>query len=537
MKTTSIASKYLFVIGLVSTCFIACERDFADLESDIINNDNASHFGTDSNKYDVIAFTKAVNPVQTNNLPINILGVYNDPNYGTTTASFVTQMRPSTFNPTFGENVEVTSVVLTIPYFSTPTEINAEGETIYRLDSLYGSGAVNLKIFENNYFLRDFKPNSTTNESQNYYSNRDTGLDMINSGQLENQLLYEIENFVPDPSQITIEEDGEDASKLAPSLRIVLPEAFWVDKIIAKQGEPELENASNFNNYFRGLYFKVEQIGNTGSMVLLNLASTNANITINYTRPAQDADADPLEFEYAINFGPNRANFLSNDFSIPNGNATTGDENLYLKGGAGSVAEINLFNGEDLDDTAGENSFEAFKKDFVETDANGKFISQTKLVNEANLIFHVNQNLVNGQEPFRLYLYDMKNNRPLVDYFFDQANSTIPRFSRPGHLGVLERVGNEPNGEGIKYRMRITEHINNLLLRDSTNVKLGIAVSTNVNLESNAMQSDVLTTDDSDLKAPISSVLSPNGTVLYGNNTTNEAKKLYLEIFYTEPNN
>ena len=40
-------------------------------------------------------------------------------------------------------------------------------------------------------------------------------------------------------------------------------------------------------------------------------------------------------------------------------------------------------------------------------------------------------------------------------------------------------------------------------------------------------------------KLPVSSILSPQGTVLFGNNTsaTNENKKLYLEIFYTEPNN
>lgn len=537
MKTTPIALKFLLVIGLVSTCFIACERDFADLESDIINNDTASHFGTDSNKYEVIAYTKALNAVQTNNLPLNILGVYNDPNYGTTTSSFVTQLRPSALDPTFGENAEVTSVVLTIPYFSTATEVGAEGVTTYRLDSIYGDGPVNLKIYENNYFLRDFKPNAATNESQKYYSNQASDVDMISSAQLESQLLYEIPSFVPDPSQIAIEEDGAVVSRLAPSLRIELPVEYWVDKIIAKEGESELKNASNFNNYFRGLYFKVEKIGSAGTMVLLNLASTNANITINYKRPSLDETAAPLEFKYAINFGPNRVNFLSNDFSIANGNAITGDENLYLKGGAGSVAEIDLFKGEDLDETAGDNSFEAFKNDFVETDANGKFIKPKRLINEANLVFHVNQDQLNGQEPFRLYLYDMQNNRPLVDYFFDQVNTNMPRFSIPSHLGLLQRVGNEPNGEGIKYKMRITEHINNLLLRDSTNVKLGIAVSTNVNLESESLQSDVLTTDDSDMNVPISSVLSPKGTVLYGNNTTNEAKKLYLEIFYTEPNN
>ena len=33
------------------------------------------------------------------------------------------------------------------------------------------------------------------------------------------------------------------------------------------------------------------------------------------------------------------------------------------------------------------------------------------------------------------------------------------------------------------------------------------------------------------------SILSTRGTVLFGNNTTQEDKKVQLEIFYTEPEN
>jgi len=536
MKHTTIALKNLCIVAILSICLIACDKDFADIDSDIINSENATHFKDSLEQYEVTAYTKSLNAVQTNGLPTNFLGIFKDPNYGTTTANIVTQLSPSTLSPTFGDEAEVTSVILTIPYFSTATEITEEGETLYDLDSLYGSGPVKLEIYESNYFLRNFRPNSDTNESQNYYSNQATDVDMINDSQLESQLIFSDDNFIPNESQIALEEDGEVISRLAPSLRIELNPQFWIDKIMAKEGEPELSNASNFSNYFRGLYFKVQPVdGSEGSMILLNLASATANITINYERPSTDETADPLEFTYVLNFGSTRVNFLSNDFSIANGDSTSGDENLYLKGGAGSVAEIDLFNGENVDETTGDNSYEAFKKYFVDTDADGKFIKTKKLINEANLVFYVNQNLVNGEEPYRLYLYDMTNNRPLVDYYFDQANTTTPRFSRASHLGVLERVNNEQDGEGIKYKMRITEHVNNLLLRDSTNVKLGIAVSTNVNLEDESDQYDVLTTDGSNMKVPVSSVLSPRGTVLYGNNTTNEDKKLYLEVFYTEP--
>jgi len=141
---------------------------------------------------------------------------------------------------------------------------------------------------------------------------------------------------------------------------------------------------------------------------------------------------------------------------------------------------------------------------------------------------------VNGNEPDRLYLYDATNNSPLVDYDFDNANTTFPRFSRINHLGFLQRESS--TDEGVKYKMRITEHLNNLILNDSTNVKLGIGVSANINLENSFFQVDVLTSNDDDAKrVPISSVVYPKSTILYGNNTTNEEKKLYLEVFYTEP--
>src|SRR5690606_10800762 len=158
-----------------------------------------------------------------------------------------------------------------------------------------------------------------------------------------------------------------------------------------------------------------------------------------------------------------------------------------------------------------------------------------RLINEANLVFYVDQSLTQGQEPDRIYIYDAKNNIPLLDYSFDSADN-----GRINHLGKLQHVSDDENSQGVKYKIKITEHIKNLLLKDSTNVSLGLAVSTNVNIEGSVAQGSILNSDNNSIKKlPISSILSPKGTVLFGNNTsgTNENKKLYLEIFYTEPNN
>lgn len=551
MKNKKIALRNFAILTVITSFFIACDKDFASIESDIVNTDSATNFDAVSRSFDVIAYTKALPPVQTSALPINLLGVYNDALFGQTTANLVTQLRLSRTDPDFGNNVMLDSVVLSIPYFSTPVSSTNEGETIYELDSVFGDAPMKLSIFESNYFLRDFDPNSSINDRQIYYSNQSTGTSPISDALLEGTLIYNDDAFIPKSKEIQLKNaDGDIIGRTAPALRVSFtPEtfggttalAYWNNKIIEKSGEPELSNINNFNDYFRGLYFKTEATNGVGSMSLFNLASTNANITLFYTSDgvptSTNPDPDPVQSSFTINFTGNRVNFLSNDFIFPSGDEIQGDEQLYLKGGEGSMAVVKLFDGDDLDDNILFNSFEYFKNEFVEMDDNGKFIRSKKLVNEAHLVFYVDQSsLTDVVEPERIYLYDMKNNRPLVDYFFDLANTLSPVNSRTGHLGRLEREDTN-DGNGVKYKIRITEHINNLLLRDSTNVDLGLVVSGNVDLESNFQNFEVLNPDDDNDKIPVSSIVTQRGTVLFGNNTSDEEKKLYLEIFFTEPNN
>ncbi len=547
MKKIKFALKNSAVLAVLISSFIACDKDFATVGSDIIGDNN---FDLERQKYEVTAYTNPLEPVQTNNLPLNYLGAYDDPTYGLTTASFVSQLSPSSFDPDFGTDVEIDSVVLTVPYFSRRTEVNAEGETLYVLDSIFGDGFIDLKLYENNYFLSNIDPTSEFDTPLMYFSNMSTSNNPINPALLEATPIPvltdlgeqdPLENFKPSNQEIQLKDsENEISERLAPALRVKLDTTYWRNKIIDKQGQPELSNANNFNNYFRGIYFKATPIDGNGSLALLNFSATNANITIYYSKEAATADAERVQSTYILSFSGNRVNFLNNqfDFIIPQGDPISGDEKLYLKGGEGSMAVIELFKSGTYEDGLSP-EFLAFKSDFVVTDPDtGKFMRSKRLINEANMVFYVDQSLVTGKEPNRIYLYDLNNGTPLLDYYLDLANTTAPSISRSNHLGILQRVGDTPTGEGIKYKIKITEHLNNLLIRDSTNVKLGLAVSLNVNLENATPQYKVLTSDDDVVNAiPVSSILSPRGTVLYGNNTMDEQKKLYLEIFYTEPNN
>lgn len=534
MKKKHIALKNFAIIIILISLFAACDKDFASIDSDIINNDNAAHFDTNSMRFNVVTYNKKLDPVQTNNLPINLLGIYNDPVYGTTNWGVVTQIIPNRYDPTFGENVVMDSVVLTIPYFNKSVEIKDSGETIYELDSIYGTAPMKLSIYENNYFLREFDPNANIDNPQTYYSDGSTGSDQISTAQLEGRLVYDTIGFVPSEKEIQLIDSigGEISTRSVPSIRFKLDTNYWKEKIIDKQGGTELFNANNFKNYLRGLYFKAEAIGFEGHAMLLNFTNSNASIVMYYTidSPTEEGKRDKRTFDFT--FGGQRINLITGlHLPIPPGNKTDGDEKLYLKGGQGSLAVVDLFNGFIQDPMTG---FNVPQLDYF------KSKKDKWLINEANLVFYVDQAAVADlNEPERIYLYDIENGIPLIDYYADLDNTVVPVNSKINHLGRLKRVDDDPEGQGIKYRIKITEHINNILLKDSTNVKLGLAVSSNVNLEGTSSQPNILTSDGLVNKVPISSVLTPLGTVLYGNNTSNQEKKVSLEIFYTDiaPNN
>ncbi|WP_431108453.1 DUF4270 domain-containing protein [Winogradskyella poriferorum] len=585
MKKKKIALN-IFALALIVTSFIACDSDFNNLESDVLNSDVATNFNIkklselESNPEfsEVITYSQALGPVQTNNaIGLSTLGLYNDI-YGRVTSSFVSQVTLSSYSPTFqgsADELAIDSVVLTMPYFYGVTDVDEDNNITYNVDSIFPDGdtynPIKLHIYENNYFLRDFDPSAEFNDAQAYFSNK-TASTSETISPLEGSELIFIEN----PSNVnhlsvnqfgnikinnqgfkltttTEGDDGEENTSTInspPGIRLKLDHDFWQEKIINKEGDAVLSNSNNFLEYFRGLYFKAEAVNDNGSYIILNTNSTSSNITIYYTTTTitQDDNGEDVITEeqgsFALYFGGNKVNFFDNNFdiSIPDSDATVGDERIYLKGGEGSIAKIKLFNGDNLND-GDDQTFDDWKNFFVETDADGNFKNIKKLVNEANLVFYVDQDYLNQftadspeNEPDRLYIYDFKNQSRLTDYYVDASNSSLPYYSKYNHLGPLQRVGDESTGEGIKYKFRITEHINDLLLNDSTNVELGLAVSLNVNLEE-LVQQKVQTTDGEELTTPISSVLSPRGTVLHGNNTADESKRVYLEIYYTEPNN
>lgn len=535
--------KSIAVIGCLLFTVVACEKDFSTIESEI---EGIKNFTTDGKVFPAVMYDKKLQPVQTNNLSSNLLGVYFDNVYGRTTANMVVQAVPSTFEFNFGEDPRVESVYLTIPYYSRVDGTDTNGNTTYVLDSVFGSNqAIKLSIFQNTYFLRDFDPGTELVEPQKFYSNANQS---INFDNYLGESLAIKSSYLPSSNGIPIFEineetqDLEEVRRIPPSLyeQLLNTNEFWDNLFFFNsadpESQPELSNANNFKNYFRGLYFRVEDLGGQGNMAMMDFSK--GTIVINFsskTGTEDDASGNPIDIrdkrKMTLNLSGTRVNTIENSSNVTSiiDNATNstdlvnGDNNVFLKGGEGSFAVIDLFSGT-VEDESGNNvpALDYFKS------KKGKW-----LINEANLTVYVNQNEVNnsGQEPERVVLYDLKNNTPIVDFFLDPSVSTTnPLNSRVNYSKRLKR---DSNNKGSSYKFRLTEHINNVLLRDSTNLQLGIYVTTNINLTEN---SGVLNVPGG--KLPVGAVLSPRGTVLYGSNpSVPETKKMKFEIFYTEPNN
>ena len=281
-------------------------------------------------------------------------------------------------------------------------------------------------------------------------------------------------------------------------------------------------------------------------MIQLNLTG-GSNITIYYKT---GEDSSRSNTTYAMNFTGNKLNTFINNYNINlgNGDQTLGDEKLYLKGTEGSMAVVDLFYGmvecENEDGTTSMiSALDCFKKTFRQLDDDGQGIQDPltnryllkRIINEAHLAIIEDEDISDGGDNDyhiydRIYAYDIKNNTPTTDYLIDQTENTQQPFNSK-IISLGRRIPQD--NDVFKYKIRVTEYLNNLLIRDSTNTKLGLVMSTNVNYTDN---SEILNSTDEVTEVPAATILSPRGTIVYGSKgiTNKEAKKLKLKIFYTE---
>ena len=535
MKINNALPKLLVVL-LAIVLMASCEEEIGTIGSEVIGDQDVN--ATLDITSTIQSYSKKFQAVQTNGLQINQLGIYNDPVYGMSKVNLLAQVALETPNPSVNFLSQLDSVVLYIPYFS--EEITDElDESSYVLDSVYGTTPMDISIFESNYFLRDFDPNSGFEDVQGYFSNQN---DLFES--FKGELIYSITDFLPSTesyTETTFEQDdaGDNTSEstvVAPGIRVKLPEAFFRDKILDMEGTPELLNNNNFREYFRGIFFEV-----TGTDTnLLKFDMTAAKIDIYFTSQFETPSVGTVDGDLAntptreekkitLLFDAINVNVFENELNgqiqneLLSQDQQNGEDRLYLRGGEGIAAVVSLF-GDDNDGNGVADELDEIRQN-------------NWLINEANLIFYVDKDAITDgyKEPERLVLYDIDNGRLLTDYNLDTTSGDSEQVDAyTTHLGRLVR---DSDGKGDYYKLRITNNLSSLIHQDSTNVKLGVIVSQNVAVPNfQDVLNTISPTRNYTEQVPSSSVMSHQGTILHGNTSADLTKRLKLQIYYTDSN-
>lgn len=565
-----------FAFLFFSIFLISCDKDYNTIGGDIVGG---IPFAINGEEFDAVAYNHKIQKVQTNNLPINQLGVLDIPNFGTTKANFVTQLTLSSLSPTINtyNEADLDSVVLTVPYYSTLVETQSSGRNVYKLDSIRVSdptliasapqtfSEIKLKVYRSGYSLENF--DLDPQNSKKYYSNQNN---LFANNKLD--LLYSNDNFVPDQREyvkpkvsqsgntFTLLKDnlsqntGNIESRSAPKMRLHLDKEKFktlLSKIKANSDLTQFPTQDDFKNYFRGLYFEVDKNGNPGMLMSLNFAQ--GDVTIYFKHNTSSTSTTKEMTSVTMNLSGNTVNAFENtdNFTVST-NAVDGADKLYLKGGPGSFALIDLF--------TNKTQFDAFK-------------AKNLLVNDAAITFTVDDTGLTNHTlnaPMRVYLYDVENNKPLYDYYTDITVSTNVKYNRFVHGGILY------NQNGIKkYRINITELVRRIYkqarenptieLEDLTEkVRLGLVITENINsvsvaeIKANGIGVPNNPTDDNPVvdshtisysvsmteakkrrititKVPMASVINAAGIILHGSKSSVPAdKRMKFEINYTE---
>lgn len=543
MLNNSLFKFSLFLVTILF--FVSCDKEYSAVGDALIGDNNFELVKYSSN---VVAYNEKITPVESNNLPVNALGIYDNPAFGKTTAGFATQVTLAIAKPIFGANLSIESVYLDIPYFvdaaqTKPIAGTTAGTTAgnsYVLDSIYGerTAKIKLSVYESGRYM-----GNQVGAAQTFYTNQNAEFDSFKIGNRLNDDADKSQNdeFFFNPAQNSVSTtDAANVTTVAyspPGMRLKLNTAFFKDKIFNAPAGSLVTN-DVFINYFKGLYFKVEQAGSDkGSLTMINFAK--GTITIKYKEDSSTTPVTPVEKTLILNMSGSTVNLLEQSnakaeyqTATTSPNRVLGDKNLYLKGGEGSLAVIDIFEKNDLTgyDTNGNLTGPNGVSDELD-----KIRKEGWLINEANLVFNIDANKIKDSfEPERIYLYNYSNNSALLDYLL-VASTTNKNTSKAIFGGFIKR--DATSKRGMSYKINITNHIRNLVKNATAlNVKLGVAVTEDINLSD---FKKLITANDFISQAPRASVMNPLGTILYGNNLpendSNYSKRLQLEIYYTKP--
>ncbi|MFZ4400091.1 MAG: DUF4270 family protein [Bacteroidales bacterium] len=298
----------LFLLGFMIV-LSSCQEE-PDLIGMSLQSQNERFGVLFSDTSSIIAYSVFDDSLRTDNYSASLLGTFNDPVFGTTTANIFTQVRLSTLNPSF-TSASFDSLVLYLPYSGS-----------YQIDPAT-MGDLQLKVYE----VTDKMYIDSV-----YYSDRklnDNGLELANK------------TFTPKPTDsVTI-----NGVKYPAILQIKLNTTAANDlanKLLT--AGTSLANNDVFTAMFKGITIKsipLTSQENKGSVLYFNLLSTLAKMTLYYKKAATDTVSTQYDFVFNDK-APKYTQFVHYDYKGLNATLAAEDSLKKQLGVTGYIKDISL---------------------------------------------------------------------------------------------------------------------------------------------------------------------------------------------------
>ena len=409
--------------------------------------------------------------------------------------------------------------------------------SVYDIDSIYGNrnSEFTLQVHELTYYLNDYDPLTNFQSSQIYYSNRDYYTEgFVGATLFDGRIKLNFDEIrfyynEDDPDTPDIDETTQVENRLTPRLRIPLDPNFFQEKLIDLEGTESLLSEISYQKDMRGLIIRGENFSDDLYMLL---DIQNAEIKISYEfkdnntqgtlEDLTDDTIEILERNFSISLGGAFLNVLNNEIFESSINKRIADsknniptDKLFIQSSR-LHGKIRLFSNVDPNVNEQLNSIR----------------DENLLVNQANLIFHVDpETPIEQYNAQRLYLFNLNNGAPMIDYFSDGSTSNFGTNANKGVFGGKLEL--DENGNPSQYKFNITNHISNIIRNDSLNYDLGMTVTANIDtpLIISAINQD----EDQEIRYPLASTLNPLGTVLIGSHPDSLQfdKRVRLELIYS----
>jgi len=312
----------------------------------------------------IYAYSQPIDSVYATNLTWNGLGSLHDPVFGITNAGFYTNFLLSENNPYFGTDAVLDSLVLQLYYYGVFADTNTS-------------------LTSHVFVLLEKIPVEVTS----FFFNLQMKVYPTDYGNI---------SFYPRPHDSVVV--GEDTIPHILRLNLTNNNPALGEKLLVADSSA-MEGSEKFWNYFAGLFVIAEPVNEGGCIAEFSLTSAYSYMTLYYHK-----DTIPLKYDYYLGIYSTRIEKYEHDFSyadpefkqqVLEGDTALGNKNFYLQGLGGVKATVKM----------------PFIKEWRKL---GKIA-----INEAKLVFNLNEKEPYLGAPDQLFLYDLDeegNTSYLIDY-------------------------------------------------------------------------------------------------------------------------